>query len=75
MNNQVALYQAIFRSYPDVVNIDQMCEMLGGISRKTGYRMLQNNQIRHIRAGRAYRIPKVHILTYLNIVGNDKQTG
>lgn len=67
MGSQNSMYQMMFRTFPDVVNIDQMCEMLGGISRKTGYRILQGNKIKHIRAGRAYRIPKIHIMTYLNV--------
>ncbi|MFR9155983.1 MAG: hypothetical protein ACLVJ1_10580 [Oscillospiraceae bacterium] len=33
----------IFRKYPDVVDVPQLCEMLGGsrpVSKKTAYRML-----------------------------------
>lgn len=32
----------MFREYPDVVGIEQMYEMLGSISTKTGYKMLEN---------------------------------
>ena len=35
-------YKVMFREYPDVVTVEQMCEMLGGISTKTGYRLLRN---------------------------------
>jgi excisionase family DNA binding protein len=55
--------------YPDVMNIEQMCEILS-ISTKTGYKILRDNQIINIRIGRSYRIPKIHILDYLKIVNN-----
>ena len=31
MKSQEA-YQLVFCDYPDIVNVEQMCEMLGGIS-------------------------------------------
>ncbi|MBC7075198.1 MAG: DNA-binding protein [Syntrophomonadaceae bacterium] len=46
-------YKLIFQEYPDVVNVEQMCEMLGGISTKTGYRFLRQNQIEHFKIDRA----------------------
>jgi excisionase family DNA binding protein len=58
-------YKLIFRDYPDVVSVEQMCEMLGGISAKTGYRLLRQNQIKHFKIGRTYKIPKLHIFEYL----------
>jgi len=48
------------------MSIEQMCEILD-ISTKTGYKLLKNNKITSIKIGRAYRIPKVHILSYLKI--------
>ena len=42
----------------------QMCEILG-ISTKTGYALLKNGKVQHLRIGRFYRIPKAHLLTYL----------
>ena len=56
----------LFNSYPDILNIDDMCEILG-ISTKTGYKLLKSKQIASVKVGRAYRIPKTHILTYLKI--------
>lgn len=61
-------YQMFFPEYPDVVNARQMCEMLGGISTKTAYRLLTNGAIASRRIGRSYRIPKINILLYLNLV-------
>ena len=57
-----------FQGYPDVLTVPQMCEMLGGISVKLGYRLLRRNEIQHLKIGRSYRIPKVNILEYLQIL-------
>jgi excisionase family DNA binding protein len=59
------IYKLMYTAYPDVVTIEQMCEMLGGISKKTGYRLLQNGVIKSLMVGRRYRIPKVYVLEYL----------
>lgn len=61
-------YLTMFQSYPDIVNVPQMCEMLGGISTKTGYKLLQAKKINHFRIGRAYKIPKVNVTTYLQSI-------
>lgn len=62
-------YMSLFKEFPDVVTVEQMSEMLG-ISTKTAYRLLQDNVIEHFKIGRIYKIPKFHILTYLNIIQN-----
>lgn len=59
-------YDLILKEYPDVLSINQMCEILN-ISTKTGYRLLQGGTIRSFKIGRAYRIPKLHLFTYLHI--------
>lgn len=61
-------YKLIFRDYPDVVTVEQMCEMLGGISTKTGYRMLKDGTIKSLVVGRRYRIPKLYVFEYLELV-------
>ncbi|WP_042267267.1 helix-turn-helix domain-containing protein [Paenibacillus graminis] len=65
--NQQEAYDLVFESFPDVVNITEMCEMLGGISSKTAYKLLQENKISHFKIGRVYKIPKINILIYLNL--------
>ena len=57
-------YRVMLREYPDVLNIEQMCEILK-ISTKTGYRLLKDGQIQNLKIGRAYRIPKAHLVAYL----------
>ena len=38
-----------------------------GISTKTGYHLLRENRIEHLKVGRSYRIPKAHLLAYLRL--------
>ena len=49
-----------------LMDIGQMCEALG-VSTKTGYKLLKDGKIEYLKIGRAYRIPKAHILRYLKI--------
>jgi excisionase family DNA binding protein len=63
-------YKVVFKEYPDVVTAEQMSEMLG-ISSKTAYRLLHSNTVEHLKVGRTYKIPKIHILTYLNVIKNN----
>ncbi|MEK4261924.1 helix-turn-helix domain-containing protein [Paenibacillus sp. FSL L8-0499] len=65
--NQQEAYDLLFQDFPDVVNITELCEMLGGISSKTAYKLLQENKISHFKIGRTYKIPKINILLYLNL--------
>ena len=59
-------YKLMLKDYPDVMSIEQMCEILS-ISTKTGYRILREGKICCLKVGRAYRIPKAHLFTYLCI--------
>lgn len=61
MNEKITM----FAKYPDVVEVNQLREMLGGISRKLAYRLLADNEIRSVRVGRTYKIPKVCVIEYL----------
>ena len=66
--SQKEAYSVVFKDYPDVVSVSQMSEMLG-ISEKSAYRLLKENRIEHLKVGRTYKIPKLHIFRYLNVVG------
>lgn len=59
-------YTLMLKDYPDVMTIEQMCEIFG-VSTKTGYKLLKNGEVTHLKIGRNYRIPKAHILSYLRI--------
>ena len=64
--SQEKAYRIMLRNYPDVLDIKQMCEILG-ISTKTGYGLIQEKKIESLKVGRAYRIPKPFLLSYLRI--------
>ena len=47
-------YKVMFTNFPDVVSVDQMCQMLGGISKKTAYQLLKDKKIKSFFVGRSY---------------------
>lgn len=55
----------MFENYPDVVEVDDLRVMLGGISKRLAYKLLINQEIRNVKVGRAYKIPKICIIEYL----------
>ena len=57
-------YDMMFTSYPDLVNIVQLKEMLG-IGVTLAYRLVKNNTIPAFKIGREYKIPKRNIISYL----------
>ena len=64
-NNSQKYYKSIFKDYPDVVNVKQLQTMLGGISKKLAYHLLQNKIIKSIKIGRQYKIAKADVILYL----------
>lgn len=58
-------YSIMFTNYPDIVNIEQMRNMLGGIGVTLAYRLLKQGKINFIKIGREYKIPKTCIIQYL----------
>ncbi len=57
-------YQMMFTSYPDLVNINQLKEMLG-IGITLAYRLVRTNTIQSLKVGRQYKIPKRSVIAYL----------
>ena len=66
MNNK-QYYKAMFRDYPDLLTLEDLKKLLK-ISRKTAYKLLGENKIKHIKTGREYRIPKIYVIDYLMMV-------
>jgi len=64
--SQKDIYSMMFKEYPDVVSVGQMSQMLG-ISEKSAYKLLKENIIEHFKIGRTYKIPKIHVISYLHI--------
>jgi excisionase family DNA binding protein len=59
------LYKVMFTDYPDVVSVEQLGQMLGGVSSKTVYRLLKAGTIKSLYVGKRYIIPKLYVLEYL----------
>ena len=51
---------------PDLLTIDEICKFLE-VSLKTGYRLIKGGEIKAVKVGRSYRIPKQHLLEFLGI--------
>ena len=67
-----SLYKIMFTEYPDVVNVRQLGEMLGGISEKTIYRLLKSGKIKNLYVGKRYLIPKPYVIEYLTLENAEK---
>lgn len=53
-----------FGNYPDVVSIDDLTSMLN-IGKNTAYSLIKNGNIKTIRIGRKYIIPKQNVINFL----------
>ena len=65
MTKKKNLYTKMLRNYPDVLNVYQMCEALGGISIKTGYKLIKEKKIDSIKVGREYKIAKINLIDFI----------
>lgn len=57
----------VFSEYDDIVSIDDIMKMLH-IGRSNVYKLLRNKEIKHIRVGVKYIVPKVNVIEF--IMGN-----
>lgn len=64
MKSTLKVCEAMFQTYPDVVDVDTMREMLGGISKKLAYKLLSGGEIKSLKVGREYRIPRLYVAEY-----------
>ena len=54
----------MLNKYPDVLNVKQLCEVLD-IGKNTAYKLLKNREIKALRIGAVYKIPKREVIKYL----------
>lgn len=66
LNNNY-LYESIFKDYPDVLTVKQVSGMLN-ICTKTVYHILNNGELESLKIGSAFRIPKINVLKYMQVV-------
>lgn len=64
------VYASMLTEYPDLMDIHQMSSALG-ISTKTGYKLIREGKIIALKIGRTYRISKMHLLMYINMLAQD----
>jgi excisionase family DNA binding protein len=55
---------AMFIEFPDIITVDQLAEMLS-VGKSSAYSLLRSNQIRHVRVGKKYIIPKISVMDFV----------
>lgn len=63
--NEREKYRRKYASYPEVVNLLQFREMLGGIADSTARKLMRENRVKHYYVRTAYLIPKEWVIDYL----------
>lgn len=63
-------YNLFLKEYPDVLTTKDLQGILG-ISGKTVFRLLHSGQIKSIKVGRNFRIPKIYLLQYLGLIPDE----
>lgn len=58
------IYSAVFREYPDVMDVQQVSELLG-VCDKTVYRLIKSGTLPSMKVGRKIRVTKVDVMNYL----------
>lgn len=58
-------YRRKYASYPEVVNLLQFREMLGGIADSTARKLMRENRVKHYYIRTTYLIPKEWVIDYL----------
>lgn len=64
---QHEIYKTVMKELPDLLTVEELSAALG-ISTKTCYALLKTGQIKHIKVGRFFRIPKLNLFTYLGLL-------
>ena len=57
--------KVMFRDYPDVVSLPEMCTMMGGIGDCTARKLLRSGRIKSLMVRSNYYIPKKCVIDYL----------
>ena len=63
-------YNLFLKEYPDVLTTKDLQSILG-ISGKTVFSILHSGQIKSIKVGRNFRIPKIYLLQYLGLIPDE----
>lgn len=58
------VYHTMFADYPDIVGVDQLCEMLG-LKYKTVCKFVREGKIPRMPDGRKIRVAKIEVINYI----------
>lgn len=58
-------YKELFKGYPDVVDLIQFREMLGGIADSTARKLVRAGVVEHFYIRNTYMIPKKCVIDYV----------
>lgn len=59
------IYATAFTAFPDVVDTEGFCKMMGGICKKKAYQILRSGDIEVIPCSQKYLIAKLSIIEYI----------
>lgn len=59
--------QELFSEYDDILSIEDVMDMLH-IGKNTVYSLLRNNEIRNLKIGKRYIIPKQSVINFITAV-------
>lgn len=54
----------MLKNYKDILSVEDLCEILS-IGKNTAYRLLKSGEIKSVRIGKVYKIPKDSVTKYL----------
>lgn len=58
------IYRTMFADYPDIVGVDQLCEMLD-LKYKTVCKFVREGKIPRMPDGRKIRVAKIEVINYV----------
>lgn len=61
------VYNNVFKKFPDVLSVNQLCEVLH-LSKPSVYKLLESGELKSLRVGAKYKIPKVYVMEYMQLV-------
>jgi len=53
----------MLKNYKDILSVEDLCEILS-IGKNTAYRLLKSGEIKSVRIGKIYKIPKKYVKEY-----------
>jgi len=61
----------IFEDYPDILNVNQLCQALD-CGKNTAYNLINQGNIKALKIGNTWKIPKAYLIQYIKIGDSSK---